>query len=156
MLYTIIWLSETMVIKGESSGPVWGTRFWPRGPNLPPFSTFYTDLGRFILKLLNLDIYFLFMFIFYSCVVVFSWANILSERLGNSHVDAPGSALDRSVATLWSDPLCHTGTKPGDCPYLWQVDIEQKNRCSDDTKCSGNKKCCVNELGFQHCILPEG
>ena len=47
--------------KGESSGPVWGRdKFWPKGPNLPPFSTLSTDLGHFILKLLNFDIYFLF------------------------------------------------------------------------------------------------
>ena len=41
--------------------------FWPREPNLPPFSTFSTDLGHLILKLLNFDVYvsfFLFIFIF--------------------------------------------------------------------------------------------
>ena len=37
-----------------------GTKFWRRGPNLPPFSSLSTDLGHFILKLLNFDIYFLF------------------------------------------------------------------------------------------------
>ena len=37
-------------------------KFWRRGPNLHPFSTFPTDLGHFILKLLNLDIFFYFMF----------------------------------------------------------------------------------------------
>ena len=37
-----------------------GGKSWRRGPNLPPFSSFSTDLGHFVLKLLNFDIYFLF------------------------------------------------------------------------------------------------
>ena len=41
----------------------WG-KFWLRGPNLSPFSTFSTDLGHFILKMLNFDIIFI-LFIFY-------------------------------------------------------------------------------------------
>ena len=35
-----------------------GGKFWPRRPNLPPFSIFSTDLGHFILKLLNFDIFY--------------------------------------------------------------------------------------------------
>ena len=37
-----------------------GGKSWQREPNLPPFSSFSAELGHFILKLLNLDIYFLF------------------------------------------------------------------------------------------------
>ena len=41
-----------------------GGKFWPREPNLPPFSTFSKDFGHFILKRLIFDICFYFMFIF--------------------------------------------------------------------------------------------
>ena len=44
----------------------WGGKSWRRGPNLPPLSSFSTDLGHFILKLLNFDIYFLFYVNFLS------------------------------------------------------------------------------------------
>ena len=36
-----------------------GGKSWRRGPKLPPFSSFSTDLGHFILKLLNFDIFML-------------------------------------------------------------------------------------------------
>ena len=42
---------------------VWG-EVLAEGPNLFPFSSISTDLGHFILKLLNFDIYFLFYVIF--------------------------------------------------------------------------------------------
>ena len=47
---------------GGSSGPFLGGggKFWRRGPNIPPFSCFSADLGHFILKLLNFDIYFFY------------------------------------------------------------------------------------------------
>ena len=38
-----------------------GGKLWRRGPSLPPFSSFSTDLGHFILNLLNFDIYFYFV-----------------------------------------------------------------------------------------------
>ena len=44
---------------GGSSGPFWGAKFWRRGPNLPPFSRFSSDLGHFIWNC------WLFTFIFY-------------------------------------------------------------------------------------------
>ena len=52
-------------LTGGSSGPFFfggggGGKFWRRGPNLPPFSSFSKDSGRFILKLLHLDTCFLF------------------------------------------------------------------------------------------------
>ena len=40
------------------------------GPNLPPFSSFTTDLGHFILKLLNFAFIFYFMLHFYVYLVV--------------------------------------------------------------------------------------
>ena len=48
-----------------------GDKFLPSRPNLPPFSTVFTDLGHFMLKLLNFDIYFFyFMFIFNIYLIV--------------------------------------------------------------------------------------
>ena len=45
--------------------------FWPMGPNLPPFWTLSTDLGHFILKLLNFDVIFVFyLYFFYIYLVV--------------------------------------------------------------------------------------
>ena len=38
-----------------------GGKFWPRGPNLPPFSTFSVNLGHFIWMLLNFDIFCIFI-----------------------------------------------------------------------------------------------
>ena len=43
-----------------------GGGFLTEGPNLPPFSSLSTDLGHFILKLPNFDIYFLFYVKFLS------------------------------------------------------------------------------------------
>ena len=48
--------SELFFLGGGGGGGVEG-KFWRRGPNLPPFSSFSTDLGQFILILLNFDIY---------------------------------------------------------------------------------------------------
>ena len=50
---------------GGSSGPLGGGGL-AEGPNLTPFSSFSTDLGHFILNLLNLDIYVLFYVTFLS------------------------------------------------------------------------------------------
>ena len=49
-----------VVTRGGSSGPFffWGGAVLAEGPNLPPFTSFSTDLGHFILNLLNFDIYF--------------------------------------------------------------------------------------------------
>ena len=44
----------------------WGGKSWRRVSNLLPFSSFSTDLGHFILKLRNFDIYFLFYVRFLS------------------------------------------------------------------------------------------
>ena len=65
------------VVTGGSSGPVEG-KFWPRGPNLPPFSALSADLGHFILKLLNFDIYFLF-YVNFLCLfrIVFVFSHTL-------------------------------------------------------------------------------
>ena len=49
--------------QGRIQQSIWGGggQILAEGPNLPPFSSFSTDLGHFILKkLLNLDIYFIF------------------------------------------------------------------------------------------------
>ena len=70
-----------------------GGKFWPRGPNLPPFSTFFTDLGRFILKLLNFDIYFYFMCTFYIYLVVWLAKHALTAFEGHDPVP-PGSAYE--------------------------------------------------------------
>ena len=43
-----------------------GGQVLAEGPNLPPFSSFSMDLGYFILKLLNFDMYFLFYVKFLS------------------------------------------------------------------------------------------
>ena len=59
-----------------------GGKFWSRGPNLPPFTTFCIDLSHFILKLLNFDIYFLFYVYLYIYLVGGGGQNILSECLG--------------------------------------------------------------------------
>ena len=69
-----------------------GGKVWWRGPNLPPFSSFSTDLGHFILRLLNFDIYFLFHVKFSS----------LFSRLGGAK---------RATLGLWggggeNDPNC--------------------------------------------------
>ena len=70
-----------------------GAKFWPRGPKLPPFSTFFTDLGHFIVKLLNFDV-FHFMFIFYIYLVVFWGAKTYSQSVwGDMAPLPPGSAL---------------------------------------------------------------
>ena len=47
-----------------------GGKSWRRGPNLPPLSSFSTDLGHFILTLLYFDIYFFIMLIFKAYFVV--------------------------------------------------------------------------------------
>ena len=69
---------------GGSSGPFFwgGTKFWRRGPYLPPFSSFSTDLGHFILKLLNFDIYFLFHVKFLSLFSRFAEAKQVILGLG--------------------------------------------------------------------------
>ena len=46
---------------GEPSRLFWG-KVLAEGPNLPPFSSFSTDLDHFILKLMNFDIYLLFCY----------------------------------------------------------------------------------------------
>ena len=62
--------SNKVECTGGSSGP-FGGQSWRRGPNLPPFSSFSTDLGHCILKLLNFDIYFLFYVEFLRFLDVF-------------------------------------------------------------------------------------
>ena len=65
---------HTALATGGSSAQrtVWGGggggKFLPSGPNLPPFSAFFTDLGHLVLKLLNFNIY--STFIFYICYLV--------------------------------------------------------------------------------------
>ena len=49
-----------------------GGNFWPRGPNLPPFSTFSMDLGHFILTLLNFDTYFL-CYVYFLYLFICFW-----------------------------------------------------------------------------------
>ena len=39
-------------------------KFWRRGPNLPPLSTFSTGLFHFVLKLLNFNIFILCLFLY--------------------------------------------------------------------------------------------
>ena len=54
--------------KGGSSRSFLGAMSWRRGPNLPPFSSFSTDLGHFILKSLK----FAFLFYFVKFLSLFS------------------------------------------------------------------------------------
>ena len=77
---------------GGSSGPCFfgGANLWRRGSNLPPFSSFSTDVGHFILKLLNFDIYFLFYVQFLS---LFGGGKQDALGLGGMALNAPpGSA----------------------------------------------------------------
>ena len=63
-------------------------------PNLPPFSILSTDLGHLILKLLNIDIIFYFMFISHIYSAVGGGGQIGHfMALGRAMVP-PGSACD--------------------------------------------------------------
>ena len=75
--------------KGGSSGPVWGA-FWTRVPNLPPFSTFSTDLDHLTLTFLNVDIQFLFYVYSYIYLIVL-WGAKHPFRTFGGHVSVASS-----------------------------------------------------------------
>ena len=94
-------------ITGGSSRPVGGSKFWPRGPNLLPFSTFSADLGHFILKLLNFDIYFIFNVYFLYLFRRFGWGPKALHAFGEDHgpkcpLDSPVHHISRHTISLFA------------------------------------------------------
>ena len=87
-----------------SSGALGGTKSWRRGPNLPPFSSFSTDLGHFILKSLNLDIYFLFYVKFLSLFSRFGVGKQAILGLWGGGGMAPWPPWIRLCQSLWDGP----------------------------------------------------
>ena len=77
----------TSLSTAGSSGPFFGGKLWRRGPNLPPFSIFSTDLGHFILKLLYVDIILFYVYFLY-----------LFSRLGRQIACGGFMALGRAMA----------------------------------------------------------
>ena len=69
MIELFFYFESSIDLTGRSSGPVGGGELWQRGPNLPQFSTFSTDLGHFLLKVLKLNICCYFMFFFFNLVI---------------------------------------------------------------------------------------
>ena len=101
------------ICTGGSSGPFFfgGGEFWRRGPNLPPASSFSTDLGHFILKLLNFDIYFLFYVKFLTLFSRFGGAKQASLGLWGH---GPKCPLDPPMATCSIAPPI----------YQWLADVQ--------------------------------
>ena len=96
---------------GGSSGPVGGGgKFFLRGPNLPPFSTVSTDLGHFILKLLNFEIFFLFDVYFLHLFTRFGWSQT-GHFMPLGRAMALNAPLDPPVAWLLVKPCIIHSTK---------------------------------------------